>query len=332
MNRNDPLWLHMFHQWFRPVMAPEDGAGAGAATASATAATPGAGDPPAGAPSAGAAVPWHQHDALKPYAPQLEAKGYTKLGSEIEVIAALAKADQAAAQRLGKPADAFMDRPAKDKPLAEWRRENAAIFGVPEAPDKYDIAKPENWPDTLGWDTGLEQALRTHAHKNGLGQEDVQGLVGMFADVQVQMAQSLDEQAAQANTEMMAELQTEWGDATEANLERARRAAQVLAERAGFGNEGLAALTASLAAKGGDAIAIKAFAALADMMDDDTLVSGGTDAGPGQEAKSAAQAELTALRQPGGAYFEASAKGDTRALRALQPTIDRLTAIVAAER
>lgn len=309
--------------WMKLMRAPED-EGAGAtppagdppATPPATPpagdppatppATPPAGDPPATPPAGDppAAKWWEDGKRFKPENQRLlTAKGLT-VDDPLDALARLSDIARHAEQRLGKPADQLMDRPAKDQDIAEYLRQNGELFGIPEKPEDYKIARPESWPKDAPWDDKLEGRAREIGHKLGLSASQLQGMTDLIAEDRAAQMAELDRELAAANDRMQQELQRDWGDQYAAKVGQARQAMTILAEAAGLDQEGILNVSQALAAKTGDAAVIRLFATIGEMAGDDMAAAlrggGGIGTTPAE-----ARARLQEMIAPGSDYMKA---------------------------
>ena len=287
---------------------------------------PGAGDPPPAGDQA-PATKWFEAEAYQPYSEMLVAKGFATDDMQ-DALPKVLNAYAQAEKRLGKPADSMMDRPGKDQPVPEWMRANGDLFGIPEAADKYQVNRPDDWPKDAAWNEALEAQVRDIAFEEGVSQAALQRMSDVYAASVQKLMDDADQMLEQANTEMMGELEKSWGKETDARLAMALQAKSVVAEKAGLSPEHIANLAEALKPKIGDAGTIKLFAAIGEMMSDDMLPGNdGLTAGMGTTPEQA-RADLAALTSPGGDYFEAVQKKDRAAITRLQPKVDRLRRIV----
>lgn len=275
----------------------------------------------------GGSAKWWEGEKFKEHRDLLEAKGLT-LDDKDDVIARLAKSERAAQVKLGKPADQLLTKPGKDESVTDWMKTNADIFGIPESADKYDIKKPEAWPKDAKWDEGLEGKVRELGLEKGMSNDAVNAMVGLYAENIMALDKGSADDLAKANSEMMADLQKDWGQQTEAKLTLASQAASVIAEKAGLDQTAMQNLAESLKPKIGDAGTMRIFAAIGEMMGDDQMVmgNGGTSL---STTPAEARAELSKMQSPGGEYYEATSKRDTATIDRLKPQIERLTRIAA---
>lgn len=268
---------------------------------------------------AGAVKPWHERDGLLSAEERswITSKGYNQPMDEALLIRAL-RGHRAAEGRLGKPADALMDRPAKDQPVADWMKANAAVFGLPEAPEGYEIQRPQ-LPEGMTWDEGLEGKFRSIAHANGMTPAQVQANVDMFAEMRAAEFQNVATEMRTASDAMRQELERDWGAQYGAKVQLAQKGAQAMAEKAGLGTEQILAIGQLLRPKVGDAGIMRLFAAVGEAMGDDAFVPSAAGSGgvgiamTPQEAK----AEHDRFVGPDGDYGKAWAKGDQASVRRL---------------
>lgn len=324
----------MWTDWLsdRRAFAPQDDGAAGGGSGDDTAAGGGGADTlPAGGGeyTTGGGTPWWKADTFSDEQRQLlEAKGWTT-DDPSEALPKIVQAYHAAEKRLGRPADQLLEKPKEGQDVAEWLRQNGELFGIPEKPDGYEIEKPQDWPEGADWDSELEAQAREVAHKHGIPQAALNDLVGVYAGRISGLLTSAEQELAQATQAMQEELQRDWGPQYQAKVAQAQQAASVVAEKAGLDQDAMQNLAAALKPKVGDAGTLRLFAAIGEMMGEDTakgLNTGGSTLGttPAQ-----ARQQLQEMRAPEGAYAKAVAAGDQAEIRRLQPEIERLTKIAA---
>lgn len=298
----------------------------------------GGGDTPAGgggqdtAPGGGAgsgAKWWEAADYSAEERQWLTARGLTE-DDPAKIVPKLVKGHRAAEQRLGKGLDTIMDRPARDQSLTDWMRAQKDVFGLPDKAEDYPIERPKDLPDTIAWDGEFEGKARAKAFELGLTPGQMNGLVGLYAEQVMGLNQRIAAEEQAANDKMMADLTTEFGAQLQPRMALARQAAQVLGEQAGLDKAAIAAVSSVLSEKaGGSAATIKLFAKIGEMMADDKLITGN---GTGELSAAEARAKAAAMRAPGGAFFEASAKGSQAAIRAALEELTRYDRIAAGGR
>ena len=289
----------------RMARAPEDGTGA------APAADVGAGNaPPATAPApsapAGGDAPapkWFEGDIFtEEERTWLNARGLN-IDDPIAAAAKLAKGHRFAEQKLGKGADALIDRPAKDQKFTDWAKANGDVFGLPKDEAGYKVDMPKDFPKEM-WNEGMATAAQKFAFENGVPPEIHQGYVNFLAQQQMAMAANIEQASAQATQELNNALVKEWGAGKDARMARARQTFQAIAAEAGLTEDGKTLANGALAQAMGDPAVMKLFDAIGAMMAEDRAVNIG---GLSQIAMSPAQAQsqLSAMELPGGELFEA---------------------------
>jgi len=313
---------------WRANLAAEDEGGAGG----------GAGDPPAGGTggdnpgdgSGGGAARWWEDERFNDdQRGSLTALGLT-VDDPLDAVTKLVDMESSAKRKLKAPPDSLIGKPAEGQELAEWKKANAALFGIPEKPEDYKIDRPENWPKEESWDDATEARLREIAHKHGAEPGLVQDVVNIYAEKMLALGVENDTALKAANDEMMAELGRDWGDQLAANLTRAQQAAALVAEQAGLDGTAIAQISGVLTKAAGNANTLRLFAAIGQMMGEDSLAKAGGATGLGM-TPAEARAELARLRSPGGEYYEATKPG-ARApanFAEIKAKIDRLTKISA---
>ncbi|WP_461210083.1 hypothetical protein [Desulfocurvus sp. DL9XJH121] len=158
---------------------------------------------------------------------------------------------------------------ATDEERAAFDVELRRMLDVPEGPEGYDLAAPENADgQMLGW-------FRDAAHEAGLSPDQARGLSeGYDAFMRRAAGQWREEREAQRN-ETLRELGRRWGGDAGANMEHARRGFLTCAENAGLSQTQREAL---LAAHGDDPVLIRLFHGVGTALAEDDFVDGA--AGP----------------------------------------------------
>lgn len=301
-------------------------------TTPATAADPGAAattTPLSDAGTAAPAAPWWENQRFTgEKRTALTAKGLT-LDDPLDAIDRLTEMQINAERRLGAPPDQLLTKPKKGEDVTAWMKNHADLFGIPEAPEKYTIKRPEAWPKDAQWDEGFEAEARKLAHEEGLSGKALQRMTDLYAGTVAKLQGDAAANLQAAQTAMMADLEKDWGGQTQARIGLAQQAASVMAEKMGLDQEGMLSLMQSLKPKTGDAGIMRLFATIGEMMADDSAVGIGKGAGGLGLTPAEARAELASLRAPGGAYYEATMKQDRRALEAVKAKIDSLSRIAA---
>jgi hypothetical protein len=313
----------------RPFFAPEGEGGAGGDGGNTTTTTP----PPPGGDTTTTTDPapkwWEDPVWSEEERTFLKAKGLT-LDDQGEVLRKLAPMYRNAETRLGRSPDTILDRPKEGQDLAEWKRQNAQLFGLPDKPEAYAVEAPEFWPKDAKWNADLDKAAQEVAFKHGVEPGAHKAYVELYAKAVKDLDDQAKVQLQTATDAMMGELTKDWGEQLGARITRARQAAAVVAEKAGLSGDGVQALSALISEKaGGDAIVVKMFDAIASMMGEDTadgLRSGANSLGM---TPAEARAELQRLQTKGGDYYEAVQAGDASKLKELGPKIQQLSKLAA---
>lgn len=147
-----------------------------------------------------------------------------------------------------------------------WDPEARQKLGIPADAKGYKYEKPV-LPEGLPWDEKFEATALDAAAKMGLTNQQVQGLIGLFAAQRTAEFNGLAS-GREAEREQVAEtLKSEWGNAFNAKIENASRAARYLG-----GDELIAALEESGA--GNNPQIIKAFAKIGGMLKEDQMRQG----------------------------------------------------------
>ena len=290
----------------RMARAPEDGTGAAPAPADA-----GAGDAPPAAAPAPAAPPGGDAPAPKWFAtlPEdkqrvLASKGWN-LDDPKDAAFKLLDHYTLAEKRLGKPADALIDRPAKDQKFTDWAKANGDVFGLPKDEAGYKVDMPKDFPKEM-WNEGMATAAQRFAFENGVPPEIHQGYVNFLAQQQMAMAANIEQASAQATQELNNALVKEWGAGKDARMARARQTFQAIAAEAGLTEDGKTLANGALAQAMGDPAVMKLFDAIGAMMAEDRAVNiGGQPSGA--LSASEAKAQMDAMIAPDGELTKATA-------------------------
>ncbi len=268
---------------------------------------------------------WFEDQRFTDQREWLEAKGFKPDTDPLDAISRLSKIGQDADRRFGRPLDAVIDKPGKDQSITDWRKANAAVFGLPAEASGYEIQRPEGLEDGIAWNGDLEDRFRNLAFDRGMSPDDVKAVTDMYAGAVADMTKGLDQDMKEAETKLEGELQKMWGKDAEANKTKARQAANALAEAAGLDADGIKSVVGLLSSGDpGQTTALRMFAALGDMMGDDKAVGlkgGNGGLGMSREEASAAYARFTA---PDGEWAKAARAGDSEAIARLRPEFDRL--------
>ena len=297
------------------------GGGAGGEGATPAAATP------AAAPAAPAAPWWQAADFGTEEQDWLKARGLTE-DDATKVLPKLVKGHRLAEQRLGRGVDRILDKPAEGQALPEWMRANAAALGLPDKEEGYAVKRPEGWPKDAAWDGEFEAQARKLAFEAGVPPAAFQGFVELYATKVAGLEQAAAEGLARDNAAMMAELQRDHGDQTEAVITRARQGAEVVASRAGMTPDQIGELSQLLSAKTGNATAIRFMAAIGEMLGEDTGIGMGRG-GALTMTPAEARSQLAAFTAEGSDWAKAAAAGNASKIAELKPRFEQLAKLAA---
>lgn len=258
----------------------------------------------------------------------LTAKGLT-VDDPLEALPKVLGIARNAEKRIGKGLDTIIDRPKEGQAWSEWARGNATALGLPENEDGYTIDKPADWPKDAPWNDDLAAKARKIAFDHGLPPSALQANVELFAEHVKDLNASVDREMQEASAKMMGELEKDWGGAMPQKLALAKQGAQALAQAAGLGDDALALFSASLAPKTGDAVVMRMFAAVGELLGEDSAPGLGKG-GALSMTPSDAQAELTKnFLAPDSAFAKAVKEGNRDEFNRLRPEYDRLSRIAA---
>lgn len=285
--------------------------------------------PPAAVPDAPPSAKWFEAERFKPHADWLAAKGMT-VDDPIDALDKAVKIGTGAETYLGRPADQLMTRPAAGEDPSAWLKSNAAALGLPTTAEAYEIEKPA-LPDGVAWDGALEAQARTIALEHGIPPKALSAFVGAYAERITALVDGANSDLAAANSAMMTELESQWGQATPAKLAQAQQAAAAIGAKAGIPAEGIQALAASLKPKIGDAGIIRMFAAIGDMMGEDSLAAApGAPTGGFATTPAEARQKLAAMNAPGSDWYKAAQAGDVAKMKELLPVREALMRVAGA--
>lgn len=289
----------------RMARAPEDGTGAAAADAGAGDTAAAAAAPAPAAPAGGdAPAPKWFDDLPEDKRRVLESKGWN-LDDPKDAAFKLLDHYALAEKRLGKPADALIDRPAKDQKFIDWAKANGDAFGLPKDEAGYKVDMPKDFPQGM-WNADMAAAAQKFAFDNGVPPEIHQGYVNFLAQQQMAMAANVDQASAQAAQELNNALTKEWGAGTDTRMARARQTFQAIAAEAGLTEDGKTLANGALAQAMGDPAVMKLFDAIGAMMAEDRAVNiGGQPSGA--LSASEAKAQMDAMIAPDGELTKATA-------------------------
>ena len=165
-------------------------------------------------------------------------------------------------------------------------------LGAPSSPDDYKY----NFKDQE-MDSGQVQEFNKTAHKLGLLPKQAEGLIKFYNEMNGNIAANQEEQAAQAQLNVEAELKKEFGPQFNKRLDQAKRLAVN-----SLGQDFLENTYLKDGSRLGDNLqVIKAFSDLADKLSEDPIIQG--DGSSYMTAKDI-EKEITELTQEGSAYWD----------------------------
>lgn len=317
----------------RRLFAP-DGAGGGAGGGDGVT-PPVAGDPPPVTPPPANTPPANDPPARKWFEGEgisqdefrfLESKGLTGIEDPVEAAAKLTKFYRGAEQLIGDKN--AIKGPAKDQPLSEWMKENAKAFGIPDSADGYKIDKPADWPKDLPWNDDLNTRAQALAFERGVPADMHKAYVGMMADYMKETASHIDQEVERARSDMMTELEQDWGQQTPAKITQAKQAMQHFGAEAGLSPEALSGMMSVMKEKLGDAATLRLFQAIGASMGEDRGVQIGKGGSLGV-TPAEAKAQMAAMAQPGGKMWDATQSGDRTRIAEARSEMERLARIAA---
>ena len=313
-----------------PLFAPDDAGGDPPAAAEAAPAaeaptpvaeTPSTPETPAETPPA-ASRWWDDKRFSAEERRTIEATGLT-VDDPLDALKELSRRELAAKKRLGASPDSLIAKPTAEQSPAEWRRAHAEDLGIPETAADYKIDRPEGWPEGIPWDDKLEQGARALAEKHAADPALVQDIANLYAARVKETSEQVDGEIERARTDMMTELERDWGDKLDGNLLRAELAMKAAAEAAGLDQSAIRELTMVLEKKTGAANVMRLFAAIGDGMGEDTLTGAG-NAPSLSNTPAEARAKIAEMTGPEGAWFKATKDGNQAEIKRLKPMMDDL--------
>lgn len=218
----------------------------------------------------GAGFDWSANlgESYKSFKPMLEAKGWKEPGDALKAYGELEK-------KLGKAVVVPGDNASEAERAAFHKR-----LGVPDAPDGYQLTKPEG---VEGYDGSIAAWLRATGHRLALPSKALSGLHDAYFEdiVKPHLAQQAEARSA-AKHQLEMEIHDNWPEAKQtAYLDCAKRGARFL----GLAPERLDGLLDHVS----DFALVEAMRKLGEMVGEDALVGGGSAPALGAEA---ARAEL----------------------------------------
>lgn len=115
--------------------------------------------------------------------------------------------------------------PKDDAPEEEWQQVFNRL-GRPEDPKEYQLEDPDDLPDELHLPDSTKEGIKAKAHELGLLPKQVQGVYEFFMSQNAEMVQEHYQQVEQQIKDGEQALRKEWGNAYEAEVNKAKKAMQ----------------------------------------------------------------------------------------------------------
>ncbi|RBP37003.1 hypothetical protein DES53_115144 [Roseimicrobium gellanilyticum] len=192
-------------------------------------------------------------DDLKPYAGSIRKFEGTPIQ---DVLRSYGELEKKLGQRMQPPGPE-----ARPEEVAAWRKN----LGVPEKPDGYGIARPEDVPVEL-WNEEMVRGFTAVAHKHHIPAAAAQELVQWWNGQQMSAVSRYHTEAVNHREALVQGLQSEWGERYETNLQGAQRVAA------------MARLDVNDPAIGDNPTVIRALHAMASLVSEDRQETGGSGA------------------------------------------------------
>jgi hypothetical protein len=112
--------------------------------------------------------------------------------------------------------------PGKDATAEDWEKVHTAL-GRPDAPTGYDFSELQV-PEGLPWDERVALGVIDAAHKAGLNQRQLRGVLGRYMELQNEQYQADVNSARETTEQYRAQLKEKYGAAFPAKIDLANRA------------------------------------------------------------------------------------------------------------
>jgi hypothetical protein len=248
-----------------------------------------------------------------------------------------------AQKRLGVAPDQLVRKPKDGQPLDEWVKANGQIFGMPEKPEDYKLAAPEQMPEGIKWDEDLAGRIAAKAHEAGVPPVYAQKMAELHLHEMGASLHNAEQLLATHRESTLQELQREWGQQTQARREVAAMGFRAMAEKAGLDEAQSAQVASALSGqmmKGGmgqpaaDAAVVRMFHTIGEAMGEHAFkapTAGGAGVAglTGRTTPGEARQRLDSIRAPGGEYAQAVQRGDKAAQDRLMAEISTLAKVIA---
>lgn len=113
-------------------------------------------------------------------------------------------------------------KPGEDA-TADELKDYRTKMGIPEAPEGYEIKRPENLPEGLPYDEALEASAKEVFHKAGMSGEAAQSVMDFYNNMVIEAYTQMETDAEQARVDTKAALEKDWGEEMKPNVQLAER-------------------------------------------------------------------------------------------------------------
>jgi hypothetical protein len=177
-------------------------------------------------------------------------------------------------------ADGKMTVIPDDNATDEERAAFYAKLGRPETPDKYDFAKPDDFPDAILYSKDSETAFKAIAHEVGMTKKQAKKTYDWYCGLAKMGWEKTQQEQAQATEKAIAKLKDELpGDAFEQTKTAAVKGFKMFAKDVPDMYQLIESVKAEGVALGDHPAFIKFFAKISDAISDDSLSAGGRSGG-----------------------------------------------------
>lgn len=159
-------------------------------------------------------------------------KGAEVLGKYADQNAAL-KALVEAQKVIGKPKEGLVPpgEDAKPEEVEAFQAKLRELRGVPDSPDKYEVAAPEDAPEGYALDANLVGAFQKLAHEAGIAPSEFKRLADGYMQMEIAAINKVRQDSAAAAKKAEADLVKQWqaeGLAPKEGFSQALKAAEAL--------------------------------------------------------------------------------------------------------
>ncbi len=189
----------------------------------------------------------------------------------IKVPPSLAKSYAELSRKIGSKRLVHPDENATPEELNEFYK----AVGRPDTSDDYGIGRPEDLPEELEYDEGLESEFKDKAHTLGLSKKQAVEIWDWYHDFQKDFFEETTQAATQQKSDAMLTLKKEWGRKYEENLARANNTLEE------FGGDELASVIATGGMANNPAV-IMTFAKIGERLGERSMVDNNNFAGSGK--------------------------------------------------